>query len=407
VATRETAASAPPGAASAASEASTLLFELCAVSSASGDLAGLSRVAERIAAELAEVGLRCEVTREPNGRGGSEPVLVARDAAAARDVLLLVGHLDTVLPAVPPRVVGHHLHGTGALDMKGGLVTLVCALRELRRRGVAPPSGLAFVGVPDEEASGTVGERVIREWGGRARAMLVLEPGEARPGGETIVAGRRGLTEWRLEVRGTAAHSGLAYWDGRSALAAAAEWCARAQRLSRRGPGATVNPARLVGGDEDFVLHLGQHHDVLGTSRRRNVVPDHAVAEGEIRFLTARDRDATLRRLRALGARIALQHGVTAELSIGTTVPPVNPGGAGAELVRRTVGLAARRGWTLDVEEDRGGISFPNYLAEPGRLPILDGLGPVGEGMHTRDERLDLRSLERRVALLADLLATL
>jgi len=385
----------------------SLLHDLCAISSASGDLEGVARVAERVAAELAAVGLPAEVRWERNGRGGEEPVLVAGATTADRDLLLLVGHLDTVLPAVPPRRDGGRLIGTGALDMKGGLVTLVCAVRELRRRGRPLPDGLAFVGVPDEEASGEVGERVVRALGERARAMLVLEPGEARPGGETIVAGRRGLTEWRLEVRGTAAHSGLAYWDGRSALAAAAEWCARAQKLSRRGPGATVNAARLVGGDADFVLHLGQHHDVLGTSRRRNVIPDRAVAEGEIRFLTVRDRDATLARLRALATRIAGDHGVEAELATGSTVPPVSPSGAGAPLVRRAVELAAQRGWTLLVEDDRGGISFPNYLEDPACLPILDGLGPVGEGMHTRDEHLDLSSLERRIVLLADLLATL
>ena len=59
------------------------------------------------------------------------------------------------------------------------------------------------------------------------------------------------------------------------------------------------------------------------------------------------------------------------------------------------------------IEEDRGGISFPNYLADTSTVPVVDGLGPVGDGMHTREEWLDLASLERRTVLLADLLATL
>jgi glutamate carboxypeptidase len=71
------------------------------------------------------------------------------------------------------------------------------------------------------------------------------------------------------------------------------------------------------------------------------------------------------------------------------------------------VSLAAARGLRLDVEEDRGGVSFPNFLAEPGKVPVVDGLGPVGEGMHTREEWLDLRSLERRIVLFADVLAAL
>jgi glutamate carboxypeptidase len=53
---------------------------------------------------------------------------------------------------------------------------------------------------------------------------------------------------------------------------------------------------------------------------------------------------------------------------------------------------------------ERGGISFPNFLPDPATLPVLDGLGPVGGGMHTRGEYVSLVSLERRVALLADLL---
>jgi glutamate carboxypeptidase len=76
-------------------------------------------------------------------------------------------------------------------------------------------------------------------------------------------------------------------------------------------------------------------------------------------------------------------------------------------LCHRAVELAAARGFRLEVETDRGGISFPNYLADSSGVPVVDGLGPVGDGMHTRDEWLDLRSLDRRIVLLADLLATL
>jgi glutamate carboxypeptidase len=177
--------------------------------------------------------------------------------------------------------------------------------------------------------------------------------------------------------------------------------------MSRHGRGSTVNVARLVAGDGDFVLHLGQHHDLLGTSRRRNVIPDHAVADGEVRFLSTRGREQTLDRLRALSNRIAELHGVEVALTTGTTLPRVTSRGGGALLVERVLALAAQRGWTLHVEKDRGGISFPNYLEGDTDLPVLDGLGPVGSGMHTREEYLDLQSLQRRIVLLADLLPTL
>jgi len=384
----------------------SVLLDFCTISSASGDAPGLDRMASRLGDELGRH-LAVEIVRERDSHGSLMPVLIARGPRATDGGLLIVGHLDTVLPAIPPRIEGDRLIATGALDMKGGLATLVAALDLLKARNQQVPADLIFVGVPDEEVEGVISEAAVRRWGDRSRAMLVIEPGEARGSAETLVSGRRGLSEWQLVVQGTSAHSGLAYWQGRSALAAAARWCERAYKLSRPGPHVTVNVARLIAGDGDFVLDLARHHGLLGTSRRRNVVPDHARAEGEVRFLSRRDRDRALKQLQALTARVAEEHGVTATFTTGVSVPPVDSRGPGEPLVQRTVKLAAERGWTLEVETDRGGISFPNYLLEPGKLAVIDGLGPVGDGMHVREEFLDLRSLDRRAVLLADLLATL
>jgi glutamate carboxypeptidase len=291
--------------------------------------------------------------------------------------------------------------------MKGGLAMLIGALDLLAARGEKPPDDLMLVVVPDEEVSGHISERAVRRWCEGARALLVIEPGEARGDAETLVAGRRGLTEWRLEVTGRASHSGLAYWYGRSAVAAAADWVVQAQAMSENGPGATVNVARMVAGDADFVNGLATHHALLGTSRRRNVVSDRALAEGEARYLKPADGLRTMERLARLTQRIAAEREVSMTLLPGTSVPPVDPTGPGAPIAAQVTRLAAERGWRLEVEEDRGGISFPNYIADPSKVPIVDGLGPVGDGMHTREEYLDLRSLERRIVLLADLLAAL
>jgi glutamate carboxypeptidase len=213
------------------------------------------------------------------------------------------------------------------------------------------------------------------------------------------------MFQWRLEARGEAAHSGLHYWDGRSALAAAARWVVEAEALSRRGGGPTVNVGRFVGGDGSFVDDLARAASLLGTERQLNVVPDRAVAEGEARFLRAAEEDEIARRLEGLAREIAVTTGVSLAFAVGQSIPPVDPHGPQAAWTGRAVELAAARGWELQIETERGGISFPNFLADPGRIPVLDGLGPVGGGMHTREEFVDLRSLRRRIVLLADLLA--
>ncbi len=382
-----------------------LLWELTAISSPSNDEAGLRTMARRLAEELQRRGLRPEILEEPGNEGNALPLLLARGADTSRGHLLLIGHLDTVLPAAQPRIEGGRMFATGAIDMKGGLAAFLGALDLLAHSGVKPPDDLLLVVVPDEEVGGALSRSAMRRWGETARALWVLEPGEPANGAETMVSGRRGMFDWRLTVKGEAAHSGLHYWDGRSALAAAARWCVEAQALSRKNGGPTVNVGRFVAGDASFVENLAEAHRLVGTDQQLNVVPDRAILEGEARFLRLPEGEEIEKNLRELAKTIAAETGTELSFYREPTIPPVDPDSPHAAWCDRAVNLAARRGWSLEVERERGGISFPNFLPDPGRMPVLDGLGPVGAGMHTRGEYVDLGSLRRRIVLLADLLA--
>jgi glutamate carboxypeptidase len=383
-----------------------LLRELTSISSDSGDPAGLRRMAERLASALQERGLASEIRDEaPENHAPPLPVLYGRGPDTSRGHLLLIGHCDTVLPALEPRLEGGRLVATGAIDMKGGLAAFLGALDLLRHRGERPPADLLLVVVSDEEVGGALSQAAVRRWGETARALWVLEPGEPMEGGETIVAGRRGMFQWRLEARGQAAHSGLHYWEGRSALAAAARWVTQAEGLSRQGGGPTVSAGRFLAGDSSFVDGLATHHALLGTDRQLNVVPDRAVIEGEARFLHAAEGQELARHLEALAREVAAATGVQLSFAAGEAIPPVDPRGPHCGICHRATALAAARGWRLEIEEERGGISFPNFLPDPDRIPVLDGLGPVGGGMHTREEYVELESLRRRIVLLADLMA--
>jgi glutamate carboxypeptidase len=320
--------------------------------------------------------------------------------------LLVIGHMDTVLPAALPRREGDRLYATGAIDMKGGLAAFLGALDLARQRGSRVPDDILLAVVPDEEVSGEIAHAVTAELGMAARGVWVIEPGEAAGDGETVVAGRRGMFDWRVDVRGVAANSGLHYWRGRSAVEAAARWSASASAISRRDEGPTVNVARLVGGERGFVEDLGGSYGLLGSHRQLNVVPDRALIDGEARFLRPAEGEEIAGRLERLAAEVAEATGCEVSVRRGETVPPVDARGPYSGWTLRAVELAAVRGWRLEVETTRGGISFPNFLPDPTRFPILDGLGPVGGGMHTREEFISIRSLERRVGWLADLLAS-
>jgi len=383
-----------------------LLGRLTAISSPSGDAAAVRRMADALGSELTARGMAIEIRDESDARGQAQPLLVARSSPSGRSPLLLLGHLDTVLPAAAARRDGDRVYATGANDMKGGFAAFLLALDLLRQGGREMPDDLELVAVPDEETGGAITERITRRRGAAAREVWVLEPGEMRGDAETIVGGRRGLFHWHFTAHGRSAHSGLHFWHGRSALLAAAEFARAAADLSREGRGPTVNPARLVAGSSELLARLGEPAagDLLGSPRQVNVVPDEAGLDGEARFLRGEEAEPLRRRLLELSGEIGRRHEVGTELTLGEVVPPFDPGGPQRALGEQAVGLAARRGWSLAVETERGGISFPNFLESPGRMPVIDGLGPVGGGMHTREEHVSLRSLARRGALIADLL---
>jgi len=384
-----------------------LLEELCAISSETGDAVGIERCGRRLGRELEGFGFAVEIEKVPSADGVPQPLFEARRSEAGEGHVLVVGHLDTVLPAVPPLRFDDRLQGTGALDMKGGFAALIGALDLMRLRSLDPPDDLMVVAVPDEEIGGPISESAVRRWGDGARAVLVLEPGLPATDGETMVTGRRGLSVWRLESRGRASHSGLAYSEGRSALAAAAAWSAEVQALSNAVGGPIVNVGRIIGGDSEFVQDLGEEHRFVGTSQRLNVVADRCIVEGEARYLTLTDRDRVLDMMRALAEKSGRKWDVAMHFEIVEGILPAPPSAAGADLAVRLVEVAAADGWRLDLESDRGGVSFPNFLPDPAAVPVLDGLGPVGGGMHTRDEYVSLVSLERRIRLIASLLEKL
>jgi len=383
----------------------TLLTELTAISSPSGDAPGLRRMAERLGEELGRRGLHVEILEREGAEDKLLPVLYARGPRSGPSTLLVVGHIDTVLPAREPLRRGSRLYASGAIDMKGGWAAFLSALDLLAQRREPLPEGLELVAVPDEEVGGEISHWAVENWGGRARTLWVLEPGESRGERETIVGGRRGLFHWQLEAEGKSAHSGLDFWRGRSAVAAAAEWAAAASQLSAPARGPTVNVARFVGGDRPFVADLASETAVLRTAQRLNVVADRALVEGEARFLDAGEGALLAARLAEIARQIGGRLEVELRLTIGRWIPPVTSSGRDRPWLDRAVAFAAQRGWRLEIEEERGGISFPNFLADPSRLFVLDGLGPVGAGMHTSEEYVEIESLRRRAALLADLLS--
>jgi glutamate carboxypeptidase len=303
----------------------------------------------------------------------AEDLLARLRGTGARRVLLL-GHLDTVVGHTHHRPLHRHgeqLVGSGTIDMKGGDVLALAAMRALAGRPELYRE-LVLLLVNDEEWRTAPFAHVERFAG--FDAVLCFEAGELAGESEGVVVRRKAAGTIRVRAHGRSAHSGSAPDRGRNALLALA---AAAQ---------AVADAHAPAGED----RLTAVPTVLRSGDAFNVVP----SDGELFCDLRADRHEAFDEVLA---RV-----------------PDDVGGAElhAELVRlwpsmdartTTVEVLERAGALLGapiIAAGRGGASDASHFAS--RIPVtIDGLGPRGGGAHAPHEYVLRASLRSRAAVAA------
>jgi len=299
--------------------------------------------------------------------------------------VLALGHSDTVWPLgtlkrMPVRQAEGRLWGPGVLDMKAGLAFFVFAMRALRDLDVPLMHEVVLLVAPDEEVGSASSRTLTEEEAKRSKCVLVLEPGTGFAG--KLKTARKGVGEYTIFVKGKAAHAGIDFTNGASAIVEAARQISEIAKFTDLQRGITVNPGVISGGTRSNVIAetTRVHVDI-----RVNRLPDAAELDGKFRALKAFDERCSVR------------------VEGGLNRPPMERTEAIAALFQKARALGAAMG--VDVEESStGGGSDGNFTAALG-IPTLDGLGGVGEGAHAANECILLDRLADRVALLAALVA--
>jgi glutamate carboxypeptidase len=343
------------------------LEALVAISSPSGDLAGAEEALALCAALLPP---QAQVERVPCSTPGSPPDLLARIRGDGAARVLLLGHIDTVVPHnghIPLRRVDDRLYGTGTVDMKGGVVLALAVARELASHP-EKFSELAVLLVTDEEWRTAEFAHLARFAG--YHICLCFEAGERGPGGaEGVVVRRKAAGTLRVHAAGRAAHSGSAPDAGRNALLA----------LSH------------------LATLLATHHDPSGPDRisvvptlmrageALNIVPP----KGELVLdMRAQGLEAFERVLASVPKEV---EGVVLTSSMDRNWPGMDSEHATAALLERASDSLGRR----IVGVARGGASDASHFAP--LIPLtVDGLGPRGGGAHTPEEFVLADSLRQR-----------
>jgi glutamate carboxypeptidase len=299
--------------------------------------------------------------------------------------VLLLGHLDTVYPigtltTMPCRIANSRLWGPGAFDMKSGIAFMLHAIEALRAWNEDRlPRPVTVLLVSDEEVGSDTSRVITENLAKKSAAVLVLEPSHGPKG--AVKTARKGIGEYVLKVTGKAAHSGLDFEKGQSAILELAKQIIAISKLIDVKRGLTLNVGTVQGGT------------------RVNVIPAEASAVLDVRVARKQDASIIDRKLRALKP---FNRKCKIEISGGINRPPMERMPAVAALYKKAAEIARQFGWKLE-EASVGGGSDGNFTAALG-IPTLDGLGGVGEDAHATHESVLISELPKRAALLAVLI---
>ena len=359
-----------------------LTQKLVAAESPSDAKAAVDACVGLVAAHARALGGRVKLHRQWEFGDVLEARFGPRSRAGSKGRVLLLGHLDTVWPLgtlkpMPCRLSVGRLWGPGTLDMKTGVAMALTALEMLTEANLLGKEIILLLN-SDEEVGSPVSRPITERLASECGAVYVLEPAQ----GLACKTARKGTGNWRIDVHGRAAHAGVDFEKGSSAI----------RELAR--------VVETVSGWTDLKRGLTVSVGVAGGGTKVNVVPAEAWAEVDVRIARKGDGPRIERRFAGLKA---VDKSCTLAVTGGINRPPMERGRGTVRLYQRAKALAAELGFTLD-EAATGGASDGNFTAALG-VPTLDGLGAVGEGAHARHESIVVEHLAPRTALLAGLLA--
>ena len=375
-------------------EALALLERAVNINSGTQNFAGVREVAKLFGAELGRLGFATRwIDGTPFKRAGH---LVAEHAGPGPK-LLLIGHLDTVFEPDSPfqkfeRIRDTAARGPGIIDMKGGNVVMIHALKALEAAGALKSMNVTVVMTGDEESAGdpqSVAREALVEAAKGAAAAIGFEDGDGDP--KTAVIGRRGTSAWLVRVKGTPAHSSQIFRSdiGYGAVFEAARLVNAFREALAGQEHLTFNPAAILGGTQVEFDSVQARGSAFG---KDNVIAEHAIVSGDLRALSV-EQFAAARAKMAEIVSASLLH-TKATIAFEDGYPPLAPTDGNRRLLAMydQASRDAGTGPVTAVNPDLAGAADVSFVA--GHVPmILDGIGLMGDGGHTVNETADLRTL--------------
>lgn len=355
--------------------------ELVNMESGSQNKPGIDAVAGRIQQVLASQGA---VTRIIEMEQAGNMLIGEIGADRKEPKVLFLGHMDTVFPAGtvanrPFTIREGVAYGPGVLDMKGGIVAALYAMKALQAaRYNARPLKMILAG--DEEVAhvkSNAADAFLVESRGAAAAFN-CETGFTD---DAIVVGRKGTAMFELKVKGVAVHAGNEPENGRSAILEVAHKVIDIQNLTNWETGTTFNVGVIEGGTVP------------------NAVPGQAKIVVDVRYLEPALLPEIIRQIEEVAAKTYVRGTTTTVAEIPGIAPMKRTPGGDAlfAIVKQTY---AEMELGTPYAKLVGGGSDSSYSVMAG-VPTICAMGVKGGRNHSPEEFAIVESLFERAKLLA------
>jgi glutamate carboxypeptidase len=367
-------------------DAIKLWERLVNIDSGTGDAEGVNAVGAIAVEELKKLGASIELV--PNAHALPGDNIVATFAGTGRGKVLLMAHMDTVFgrgaaKARPFRIEKDRAYGPGVSDDKAGVVVGLTTLKILSELKFKDYARITLFLNTNEE-TGSRGSRALIEKLAREHDVtLNLEGGRT---GDGITIWRKGSGTIKVEVKGRSSHAGASPELGRNAVMELAHQVLQLSKLADETRGTTVNFTIVKGGD------------------RKNVIPDYAEADADVRAVVAEEFDRVERDLAAtIKNKLIADTNVTATLT--RTFPAMPQNAQIVALAAMAQRIYGELGKTLNLVGSGGAAD--SSLAAGVFEPTLDGLSLIGANAHTDREYAEVDSMVPRFYLLTRMLMEL
>ncbi len=354
----------------------SLLKLLVETESPSSDRSAVDRVGAIVADEARK--LSAQVETIPNQNTGDH--VISRWDGIGKPILLLC-HMDTVfalgtLAKMPYREADGKIFGPGVSDMKASIVIAFAGIEDALKNGMTRP--VTLLCTSDEEIGSHTSREHIERLAQESELVLVMEPGMMDGALKTW---RKGGGGFHVKTKGRAAHAGGDHEKGRNAIEEMAHQILAIQKMTDYSVQTTLNVGVINGGTVS------------------NVVPDECSIEVDMRLMQPGEWERVNALMRNLKPVL---DGTSIEVTGGLNRGPMpfdermKATFEKAKSIAVGVGMELKAGGT-------GGVSDANFVAPLG-IPVLDGLGAIGEGYHSEREYIFAGSIPQRVKLLSALL---